>query len=93
MALEKDGYDLPTHVPGTYTFRLLGGLYALTVVATWGGGNLVMNILGPDGTTYVAVLPAITSNGFAVLSLPKGAYEFVVTTATGVYAKIVSVPT
>lgn len=93
MALKIDGYDIQNQAAGTYPFHLIGGLYALTATASWGGGNLALNILGPDGTTYVAVLPAITSNGFATLSLPKGAYQFVGTTATAIYAKIVSIPT
>lgn len=93
MALKIDGYDLQNKAAGTYLFHLLGGLYALTATATWGGGNLALNILGPDGSTYVPVLPAITSNGFATLSLPKGAYEFVGTTASAIYARIVSIPT
>jgi hypothetical protein len=59
-----------------------GGLYQVTVVATWGGGNVTLQRLGPDGTTYLNVDSAYTVNGGGTYYLPPGTYKFAVVTAT-----------
>jgi hypothetical protein len=41
-------------------------------VATFGGGNMQLQLLGPDGTTWLGVGSAITANGFASLALVPG---------------------
>lgn len=92
MSHQVDGFVISNEGAGSYAFTLLGGLYSLVATGTWGGGNLALEILGPDGSTYVSVLPAITASGYATLSLPKGAYKFVVTTATAVYAALLGIP-
>jgi hypothetical protein len=40
-----------------------GGAYGLSVVATFGGGNVQLQLLGPDGSTWLNVGSAITANG------------------------------
>jgi hypothetical protein len=62
-------------------------------VATFGGGNMQLQLLGPDGTTWLGVGSAITANAFASLALVPGQYRLGVTTATGVYAALTGVPT
>ncbi len=36
-------------------FPLLGGRYGISCKATFGGGDIILSILGPDGTTYVPI--------------------------------------
>lgn len=80
-----DGFVATAFDAGTSdVFKLMGGKYAVVAsAASWGGGNLAMQVLGPDGTTYVACITAITANGFAVYDLPPGTYRFVLTTTNG----------
>ncbi|MDT5016569.1 MAG: hypothetical protein QOD39_2729 [Mycobacterium sp.] len=77
----------------TAAFLLDGGLYAVTSKGTWGGGNLALQRLSSDGSTYVTCLTAFTADGYATVSLPPGSYKFAVTTATAVYVDIVAIAT
>lgn len=70
-----------------------GGNCALTVSATFGGGNIQLQILSFDKVTWINVGSPITANGFVSLSLPPGQYRLAITTATAVYAALTSVPT
>ncbi len=75
-------------------FVLHGGYYFVAGIATWGGGNIELKMLGPDGSTYLS-LPTqlkLTANGCIAGYLPPGTYEVVVTTATGVYVSVAGVP-
>lgn len=65
-----------------------GGAGEICAIGTWGGGNLQLQALGPDGTTWVNVGSAITANGVAKFELGRGTVRGVVTTATGVYASL-----
>lgn len=76
----------------TAAFQLAGGTYHVSAIGTWGGGNLALEALGPDGTTYLPMITAISANGVAVVQLPQGQYRWTVTTATGVYARITRIP-
>lgn len=80
----------------TSPFWIYGGRYMLTAVATWGGGNVVLETIGPDGSTYLAVAnladDAVEANGSFYYDLPPGQYRFNLTTATGVYLKLTRVP-
>lgn len=81
-----------TNISETPTaFALRGGLYAVTVMATWGGGSATLQRLANDGSTYVTVLTAFTANGYATVSLPPGTYRLLIATATAVYADITSI--
>jgi hypothetical protein len=70
----------------TAAFTLRGGLYGITVTATFSGGNA-------DGSTYVTAATAITAAGYSTAYLPPGTYKFAITTATAVYIDITSIPT
>lgn len=72
----------------TAAFALGAGLYGITVTATFGGGNVVLQRLAADGATYVPVITALTAAGYATVSLPPGTYKLAITTATAVYADI-----
>lgn len=53
---------------------IAGGLYALSVVATWNGSTAKLQILGPDGATYQDIDAALsfTANGIQGVDLPGG---------------------
>lgn len=72
-------------------FTLGGGLYSITAHATWGGGSITLQRLAPDATTYITVSAAITTDGYATVSLPPGTYKLLVATATGIYVDIVEI--
>lgn len=63
-----------------------GGKGMFSAVATWGGGNVQLQYMGPDEATWLNVGAAISANGYALFELPPGRIRAVVTTATGCYA-------
>jgi hypothetical protein len=77
----------------TASFTLRGGSYGITVHATWGGGNVALQRLAADGSTWINVITALTVDGFATTNLPNGTYRFGVTTATAVYCDVTAVVT
>jgi hypothetical protein len=77
----------------TAAFALKGGKYAIVASAT-GAGTMGLQMLGPDGVTFIAVHTAFAAvTGFATADLPLGQYKFVIATFTAVFASISSVPT
>jgi len=76
----------------TTAFTLKGGKYGLTWQATLGGGNLQLQTLAADGTTWLPVGAAISALGFTNFDLPPGQYRFNVTTSTANYIAIAGVP-
>lgn len=80
-----DAFLIQAQPAGTYgPFPLLGGMYAISAVATWGsGGTAALQFLGPDGATYVPVANgSFAANGMLIVWLPPGQYEIIVTTAS-----------
>ncbi len=73
-------------------FTLLGGRYGCAVNATWGGGNVQLQILMPDGTTYINAAASFTADGTAVYDLPQGKFKILVTTASAVQGSLVPIP-
>ena len=67
-----------------------GGRYLLVASATWGGGNIKLQILGPDGATYLDLPSAtLSANGTLTVYLPDNAVvKLDITTATAVYAAL-----
>jgi hypothetical protein len=49
----------------TAPFNLKGGIYAIAAVATFGGGSVELQALGPDQSTYLSV-PAAFPAGAAL---------------------------
>lgn len=87
-----DGYVGLNFSATTNPFKLLGGQYGLTVTATFGGGTVELDILGPDNVNYVACLAPLTAAGTAILFLPPGTYRFTIATATAVYVSLQRIP-
>lgn len=72
-----------------------GGKTALVGHATWGGGNIKLQIkleLGGTATYADVANAALTADGMVVVDLPPGTYRAVSTTSTVNYAKLISVP-
>lgn len=75
-------------------FTLVGGVYCLDVVGTFGGaGAITLSRLGPDGTTYLTAATALTANGTSgAITLPPATYKLIVADTTALYASIVRIP-
>ena len=76
----------------TATFQLSGGLYGIDYLATWGGGSVTLEKLGPDGSTYLPAAVAATANGSIAVYLTACTYKFVIATASAVYLSIQRIP-
>lgn len=88
----SDGTSFSNIAATTAAFVLRGGLYGVTVTATFGGGSVTLQRLAADGSTYVTALTAFTAAGYSTVYLPSGTYKVAVTTATAVYVDITTVP-
>lgn len=86
-------------------YYLDGGAYRLSAKATWGGGNLILQQLLPDGATWFTLFgrpSTATPNTWVGLlaadgvldfvSLPPGTYQLVYATGTALYASLTRVP-
>lgn len=94
MAYDKvETFPFSNISANTASFTLRGGSYGITAHATWGGGNVVLQRLAADASTYVSVITALTADGYSVTNLPNGTYRFAVTTATAVYVDVTAVVT
>ena len=78
----------------TAAFNLDGGYYFCACVATFGGGNVELQVLGPDQSTWLSAPTALkfTAAGTIAGYLPPGQYRFAIATATGVYCSVAGVP-
>lgn len=78
----------------TAAFHLNGGKYAFAAHATWSSGSAKLQVLLPDGSSYVSVSSGtdLTADGFAVVDLPPGTYQIAIATATAVYASVTRIP-
>jgi len=95
MATATDGYLASSISASTAAFQLRGGKYAVAAVATFGGGSVKLQALGPDGSTYLSVASAtdFSAAGYGTVDLPAGQYRFTIATATAVYASVYRIPT
>jgi hypothetical protein len=78
----------------TAPFVLRGGLYVVTVAATFSAGSVKLQRQLPDKSAFISVGSStdFTANGSTILNLGPGTYEFVIATATGVTAEIIRIP-
>jgi hypothetical protein len=74
-------------------FQITGGFYCLDAIATWGGGSVTVQRVGPDGSTLISTALTLSANGTIEGYLPPGTYQITVATATAVNASLVSIPT
>jgi hypothetical protein len=79
----QEGKTVKFSAEGTVTFRIdNGGIFIADYVSgSWNSSTVTLNRLGPDGSTYQAVVSAFSANGAtlptAPLYLAPGDYEFV----------------
>ena len=95
--MATDSYNVQNVSATPATFNLLGGKYAVTAEATWGGGSAKLQIQSPKlgpAATFISVNSStdFAANGFFVLDLPAGTYQITIATATAVYLSIVGLP-
>jgi len=74
------GAAVPMHLAGDYIFSVAG---------TFGGATVGIDMLGPDGSTWIALNDAsgaiaITAAGAIGVSLPIGSYRASITGGAGV---------
>lgn len=68
---------------GTYgPFTCPGGRMVLAVVGTFGASSSQLQMLGPDGTTFINVGTAVTSAGQQVVELAPCEVQLVVSGGT-----------
>ena len=94
MSNGRDSISFSNIAATTDAFTLQGGKYAVASTATFGGGSVKLQRLGPDGSTYQSVASAsdFTAAGYTALDLPPGQYRFTIATATAVYAEVTAIP-
>jgi hypothetical protein len=89
MASGGDGKIFSNISATTASFPLFGGEYGITAsCASWGGGTVQLEVLGPDQATWIAAATALSANGFQVIDLPPGSYQLALTNASAVYASV-----
>lgn len=70
-----------------------GGKAMLLAEATWGGGNVKLQIQTPQGTWVDVPSSTLSANGVLNLELPAGQVRAVSATATALYAYLVNIRT
>ena len=66
-----------------------GGDYCFAAAGTFGGTSVGLQMLGPDGSTWIALHDsagaiALTESGAVIVSLPAGLYRASITGGSGV---------
>jgi hypothetical protein len=76
----------------TLQFPINGGKYGLEISATWGSGNVQVETLSLDSSTWLNVGSAVTANGVSTYDLPAGQYRLAVSSgATAIYAALTKI--
>ena len=89
----KDGVSFEDQSSDIGSFSLLGGRYLLAATATWNAGSLALQMLMPDGSTYIGITNgSLSADGTLSLDLPAGSYRLAVTSATGAQGSLSRVP-
>lgn len=69
-----------------------GGRWLIAAVATWGGGNIKLQLLGPNATYVDIPSSTISANGALAVQIPTGTYKIARTTATAIYCTMYWIP-
>lgn len=92
LAAYAYGYILVSNSVAASPIQWPGGVGEFTAVASsWNSATVTLEVLGPDGSTYVAAgtNTTCTANCVGVFYLPAGSLEAVITGApTGLYASV-----
>ena len=74
-------------------FPLSGGRYQFAVpTATFGGGNIAVQMLACDGVTWLPVTVALSAVGMNVFETAAGSFRFFSVTATVFTASVARIP-
>ena len=94
MGTAVDAISFASISATTAAFKLNGGHYMVAAVATFGGGSVELQALGPDASTWLSAPTPLklTAAGSIAGYLPPGQYRFAITTATAVYCSVAGVP-
>jgi hypothetical protein len=94
MSDPVDSKEFSNIAATTAAFPLDGGYYMVAVVATFGGGNVELQVLGPDQSTWLSAPTALKLSAAGTIAgyLPPGQYRFAIVTATAVYCSVAGVP-
>lgn len=78
----------------TAAFTLKGGYYVVSAVATFSAGSVELQMLGPDGSTWLSLPTALKLSAAGTIAgyVPPGQYRFTIATATAVYCSAAGVP-
>jgi hypothetical protein len=85
----RDGFLVQAASATQGPFSRLGGKYAASAVLT-GTGPVLLQILGPDATTFITVA-SFAANGYQVVDLPAGKYQVALGTATNVSLSVIPI--
>lgn len=98
MSTQGEKLELLVNVAATGTTKVaqIGGRYIFMVVGTFSGATVQLQLLGPDGATWVSLASgALTAAGAVAVDVPQGA-NVRATVASGspsaLYASLVRVP-
>jgi hypothetical protein len=94
MTTAVDAKSFSNIAATTPPFFLKGGDYMVAAIATFGGGSVELQALGPDQATFLSLPTALklTANGMISGFLAPGQYKFVIVTATAVFCSVAGIP-
>jgi hypothetical protein len=89
MSRAKDGFSYSNIAATTAGKPLVGGQYGVSCIGT-GFGTVDLQVLGPDGSTWVNVGAStnFAADGFASVFLPACTARIAVTTTTAVSVSV-----
>ena len=101
-----ESFNLSNVAAATYkTGALMGGRYRLSITATWGGGNAILQQFLPDGTTAFTLfgnpstvtgpgtqVGSLLADGVIDFTLQPGEHQIVITTASANYVSLTRIP-
>jgi uncharacterized membrane protein YeiH len=94
MTTPVDSREFSNIAATTAPFALDGGYYMVAAIATFGGGTVKFQLLGPDQATWIDFPTAVsfTANGSSTVYASPGQYRFTIATATAVYCSVAGIP-
>lgn len=97
--MNSEGIELLRNAAATGAgVQWAGGRGLFVALATFGGGTVALEFLGPDGATWLpvqsvaGVAVSLTAAGATLFEQPPGTLRATVATATAVYARADRIP-
>lgn len=89
-----NGFKVTSLSATSAVFELIGGKYGVTILNGDGAGSAKLQILGPDGSTYVdvgATTNVTNADKYAAVDLPACQVKLTIATSTGVAANCIPI--